>query len=107
MPSGISRRGGFVDKTVTMGLIVPLAAPIMVRLRPNGVLRPTCKSAADALRACFEVEVPPGKALYLNGTDELETARDARNGDKRQKLWKYALGAADIRPGDSTLTDWQ
>ncbi|GJN83768.1 short-chain protein [Purpureocillium lilacinum] len=107
MPSDLCRRAGFMVKTVTMGFIVPLAAPLMVRLSPNGLIRPTWKSAADVIRACFEVEPPKGKLLYLNGTDELETAKDARDKGKRQPVWRYGLEVAGIKSGDSALADWQ
>ena len=107
MPSDLCRRTGFMVKTVTMGFIVPLAAPLMVRLSPNGLIRPTWKSAADVIRACFEVEPPKGKLLYLNGTDELETAKDARDKGKSQPVWRYGLEVAGIKSGDSALADWQ
>ncbi|KYK58641.1 hypothetical protein DCS_05658 [Drechmeria coniospora] len=107
MPSDISRRGPFMVRAVTMKILVPLAAPVMAKFSPNGVLRPTWKSAADVIRACFEIEPPKGKALYLNGTDELETAKDARDAKKRQVLWKYGLEAAGIKAGDTVLTNWQ
>lgn len=107
MPSDISRRGSFMTSTLTMKVIVPLFAPLMVRLNPNGALRPLWKSAADVVRACFEVKAPRGQALYLNGTDKAETAKDAQDEKKRKALWEYGLEVADIKAGDTALADWQ
>ncbi|KND89531.1 Short-chain dehydrogenase TIC 32, chloroplastic [Tolypocladium ophioglossoides CBS 100239] len=107
MPSDISRRASFMTATLIMKVIVPLLALVMVRLSPNGAVRPLWKSAADVIRACFEVKAPRGKALYLNGTDEFETAKDAQDAKKRKALWEYGLKVADIKPGDTVLVDWQ
>ncbi|KAF4512434.1 hypothetical protein G6O67_001574 [Ophiocordyceps sinensis] len=106
MSSDILRRGSFVRRVVTMKVAVPVLAAVLVRLSANAAVRPTWKSAADVVRACFEIEAP-GRALYLNGTEELETARDARDAGKRRALWSYGLEAAGIGGGDTALADWQ
>ncbi|KAK2596200.1 hypothetical protein QQS21_006405, partial [Conoideocrella luteorostrata] len=40
--------------------------------------------AADAVRACFEIDPPKGRAMHLNGTDETETAKAAQDPVKRK-----------------------
>ncbi|KAM4059743.1 short chain dehydrogenase [Hirsutella rhossiliensis] len=109
MGSDILRRGSFFRRFITMKVTVPLLAAVLVRLSPNAAVRPMWKSAADVVRACFEIKAPPSGAgaLYLNGTEELETARDARDADKRRALWRYGLEAAGIGAEDTALADWQ
>ncbi|KAF5012235.1 hypothetical protein FDECE_1694 [Fusarium decemcellulare] len=107
MGSGLTRRGRFFLFKFLVQWILPIIAPIAVKLNPNATFRPLWKSARDALRLCFEVDVPAGKLLYLNGTDELETAKEARDGAKRKALWAYGLEAAQIKQGDTLLQDWQ
>ncbi|PHH86959.1 hypothetical protein CDD83_9489 [Cordyceps sp. RAO-2017] len=107
MGSDISRRGSFMMSVVTMKVVLPLLAAILVRFYPNGAIRPLWKSASDVVGACFEVETPKGKFLYLNGSEEWETAKDAQDEDKRRALWQYGLEAAGIKAGDTVLADWQ
>lgn len=90
-----------------MKLVMPVAASIAVRSKPNGVLRPMWKSADDVMQACFDREVPKGKALYLNGTDEWETGVEARDAANRRSVWEYGLKAADVKQGDTVLVNWQ
>lgn len=107
MGSDLTRRGGFLMTTVGVRWLLPLMAPIAVKFNPNGLFRPLWKSAGDAVRLCFEVEVPAGKLLYLNGTDELDTGRESKNVANRNALWAYGLEAAQIKQGDTILRDWK
>ncbi|KAL2685325.1 hypothetical protein Neosp_006422 [[Neocosmospora] mangrovei] len=107
MGSDLTRRGSFLMTTVGVRWLLPLMAPIAVKFNPNGPFRPLWKSAGDAVRLCFEVEVPAGKLLYLNGTDELDTGRESKNVANRNALWAYGLEAAEIRQGDTILRDWK
>jgi hypothetical protein len=91
----------------TIKLALPIVSPLLVYFRPNGPYRPLYKSAADAVHLAFETEAPKGRLLYLNGTDELETGKEARDDAKRSALWAYGLEAAQIRQGDTILQDWQ
>lgn len=91
-----------------MKVAVPLLAEVLVRLRPNAAVRPLRKSAADVMRACLETEAPArGRPVYLDGTVETQTARDARDADKRRALWRYGLAAAGIDGHDTALAKWQ
>ncbi|KAF5671736.1 short-chain alcohol dehydrogenases/reductase [Fusarium heterosporum] len=106
MGTDLTRRG---NALMYYGLkyIGPLLAPLVIKFNPNGDYRPSWKSAGDAIQLTFETEALPGKSLYLNGTDELETAKEAQDEVKRKALWAYGLEAAQIKQGDTILQDWQ
>ncbi|KAM5355966.1 hypothetical protein ACJ41O_002612 [Fusarium nematophilum] len=107
MASDLTRRGGFWLTVVGIKWLLPIMASLAVKFDPNGIARPLWKSAGDAVRLCFEVDAPAGKLLYLNGTDELETGREARDAAKRRALWGYGLEAAQIKQEDTVLREWQ
>lgn len=108
MPSDLLRRGGFMLRVVFMKIVFPILNPILVQRDPNGAMRTSAKSAGDVVRAVFDIEAPTGgKGLYLNGTDEMEVAKDARDETKRRSLWEYGLKAGGIREGDTVLKEWQ
>lgn len=94
-------------RVVTVKILIPLLAFIMGWFNPNGPLRTLSKSAGDIVRACFEIEAPKGVLLYLNGTDEYETSKEAQNAENRRTLWDYSLQAADIKEGDTVLKNWR
>lgn len=107
MSSDLTRRGGFLLTKVMIKWLLPIVAPVAIKLNPNGMFRPTWKSADDAIRLCFEVDVPKGELVYLNGTDNLETGREAKDEEKRRELWSYGLEVAQIKQTDTVLRDWQ
>lgn len=86
---------------------IPLFSSWMVGSDPNGTVRPVWKSAADVIRACFEIDAPKGTAYYLNGTDELETAKASTDSSKRRELWDYGLKLSSLGPNDTALEEWQ
>ncbi|KAF4456820.1 hypothetical protein F53441_1117 [Fusarium austroafricanum] len=105
MGTDLFRRGSLV-----MSHMLKLLAPItslQARFKSNGDIRPVWKSAVDAVQLAFETEAPTGKFLYLNGTDELDTGKEAREDANRKALWGYGLEAAGIKQGDTNLHDWQ
>ncbi|CAH0028059.1 unnamed protein product [Clonostachys rhizophaga] len=107
MSSGITRRRGLVMKVLIKGLM-PVLAPILVYSNPNGTFRTTQKSADDVHRLCWEVKPPPkGTPLYVNGTDELETSREAQDEEKRKELWKYGLEVMELKRERTVLKSWQ
>jgi hypothetical protein len=88
--------------------VLPAMATVNSWISPNGTLRPVQKSASDVARVCWEIEKPTkGTATYLNGTEPLETAKEARNEANRKALWKYGMKAAGLAQGDTMLKDWQ
>ncbi|KAH7022868.1 hypothetical protein EDB80DRAFT_769768 [Ilyonectria destructans] len=106
MSSDLTRRGGSMMH-FNIKWMLPIMAYLAVKFNPNGAMRPLWKSAGDVLRLCFEVDAPKGKTLYLNGTDELKTSKEARDATKRKSLWDYGLIAAGIKQGDTVLTNWK
>ncbi|PHH69817.1 hypothetical protein CDD82_7500 [Ophiocordyceps australis] len=107
MASDICRRGPFMTRSILMKLVLPLVAPAMVRISPNGPVRTLKKSAGDVVRACFHLEAPLGRALYLNGSDERQTCPDSLNEEKRKALWRFELQAGRIGAGETILNDWE
>ncbi|PFH59293.1 hypothetical protein XA68_12585 [Ophiocordyceps unilateralis] len=107
MATDIVRRGSWTTRLVTMKLVIPLLAAVMVRWSPNGVARPTWKSAADIMEACFTRPAPKDGVLYLNGSEPHQTAKDAHDSEKRRALWTYGVKAAGIEAGDTALADWR
>ncbi|EHK17485.1 uncharacterized protein TRIVIDRAFT_226446 [Trichoderma virens Gv29-8] len=108
MPTGIARRGGFLLSFVVMKLVLPTVANVSVWMSPNGMLRTARKSAADVIRACFELEAHRGEALHLDGSATgLEIAKEAKDEAKRKEVWEYGLKAAHIEEGDTVLVDWK
>ncbi|PTB67052.1 NAD(P)-binding protein [Trichoderma citrinoviride] len=107
MPTDIARRAGFLIGSVVMKVVVPIIAAISVRINGNGMFRPAWKSAADVVRACFEIDPHRGELLHLDGTVDLEIAKEARDEAKRKEVWEYGLKAARIEEGDTALADWK
>ncbi|KAH0491318.1 hypothetical protein TgHK011_002755 [Trichoderma gracile] len=102
MPTDIARRAGFFLGSVMMKVVVPVIAAVSVRINENSMFRPAWKSAADVVRACFEIDAHKGELLHLDGTAELEIAKEARDETKRRELWEYGLQAARIEEAHST-----
>jgi hypothetical protein len=107
MPSGLTRRGGFV--LAVAGLILPLMAAISVRLSPNGAIRTTAKSAADVLRAAFDTESlgEQPRAVYLNGTEIGESSEEARDKTKQGMLWRDSVRYTGLRSEETALVAWE
>ncbi|UKZ66649.1 uncharacterized protein TrAtP1_007820 [Trichoderma atroviride] len=106
MPTSFGRRAGFLIGVVATRVIMPVLSEMSVRFSPNGMLRPSWKSAADVIRACFDIEAYKGEALHLDGTASLQIAKDAKDEAKRKELWEYGLGAAKMDEGDTALVEW-
>ncbi|UKZ79586.1 hypothetical protein TrVFT333_007344 [Trichoderma virens FT-333] len=99
---------GFLLSFVVMKLVLPTVANVSVWMSPNGMLRTARKSAADVIRACFELEAHRGEALHLDGSATgLEIAKEAKDEAKRKEVWEYGLKAAHIEEGDTVLVDWK
>ncbi|KAL7945961.1 NAD(P)-binding protein [Trichoderma barbatum] len=108
MPTNIARRAGFLIRFVVMKLVLPIIAEVSVRIKPNGVLRPAWKSAADVVRACFELEAHRGGVLHLDGSEtKPPIAKEVKDEAKRKEVWEYGLKAAHIEEGDTVLVNWK
>ena len=105
MGTAIAREAPFLIQLL-MDWIIPLLAPILVRLQPNGSFRTPAKSAVDLLRACFDETPPVGKhpkSLYLNGSEVGPVTPEAKDEKKQKELWEGSLGYAGIKEGDTVL----
>ena len=108
MGTGIARDAPFLIQ-ILMNWIIPVLAPIVILLQPNGSLRTPAKSAADLLQACFnekELGKHP-KALYLNGSEVGSVTPEAKDEKKQRELWEGSLRHAGIKEGDTTLKNWK
>ncbi|KAK2612692.1 hypothetical protein QQS21_001309 [Conoideocrella luteorostrata] len=105
MGTGLVRRSTLFLRLLMKA--IPTMAALTAGSSPNATMRPTSKSGADVIRACFEIEASKGRALYLNGTQELETAKDSRDAAKKTELWNYASKLSNINSGDTVLQNWQ
>ncbi|KFA60651.1 hypothetical protein S40285_07348 [Stachybotrys chlorohalonatus IBT 40285] len=106
MASDLGRRGSTYFRFM-MKYVIPVVAPVLVWMKPNGELRTTAKSASDIIRACFDIDPPKGKPLYLNGSEEWTAAKETRDQAKMKALWDYGISAAAITEGDTNLANWR
>ena len=47
------------------------------------------------------------KALYLDGTELSDIADDAKDEEKRVRLWKNSVQYARLKEEETILADWQ
>lgn len=109
MPSSLLRRADWFKRVIIIGIVLRFAAWTMVMVAPNGTMRSTNKSARDVLRALFDTKTlgEHPKALYLNGTDEQETGKEARDSAKRTMLWRDSVVYAKLQDGETNLANWK
>ncbi len=85
--------------------MAPLAV-VTTTLSANGNFRTSKKSAKDLLNVSFE-EGTLGrhpKAVYLNGSAEIESSKEARDETKQKQLWLESVKLASLK-GDETVLD--
>ncbi len=110
MGTSLMRHASWFSRTITMKLIVPLLAPIAIRIQGNkSPLRTTSKSAADALRACFDTQTLGNRprAVYLDGNEQKAASDEARDETKRTTLWRDSIVYAGLKEGDTILREWR
>lgn len=102
------RHANWLNRMMIIKIAIPLTAPMATKFQPNGNLRTTSKSSADALSACFDMETlgEHPKAVYLNGTEEQETNPEARDEKKRAMLWRDSVAYIKLKEGETALKDW-
>lgn len=109
MSTGIMRNGSWFNRVIVMRA-VSLVAPVTTRLQGNkSMLRTTSKSAADALRACFDTETlgERPRAMYLDGSEEKTAGAEARDVKNREILWHDSIGYVELKEGDTALQYWR
>ncbi|KAK7954644.1 NAD(P)-binding protein [Apiospora saccharicola] len=106
MGTGLLRRGNFIVSVLMWPIIIPLLAPLLTWLWPNGEIRTTYKSAGDVLAAAFEV----GDRLrgqFLNGSDILTVVPEAADSRKRQMVWRDSVRYARLEEKNTALAQWK
>ncbi|KAI1084418.1 NAD(P)-binding protein [Whalleya microplaca] len=108
MNSNLGQRGNLAIKMI-FNIVLPVMTPVMTCLQPNGALRTTSKSASDVIQACFDTkklgEHPNG--VYMDGSEISDVGPEAKDEAKCKKLWSESIGFAQVKEGDTVLSDWQ
>ena len=74
----------------------------------NGRLRTAEKVGRDLIWACWDEKVlgnPCSGALYLNGTDVVESSPETHDEKKQKELWRGSLEWVGIKEGETELGD--
>lgn len=103
MISGLQRLAPWVIRV----LIYKFIYPVLIYLHPNnGHIRPTRRSADDVLEVAFgsrELQ----KDVYFEDRQPFETSAEARDGQKRKLVWTETVRLAQLKEGDTILSDWE
>ncbi|KAI0543225.1 putative short-chain dehydrogenase [Xylaria digitata] len=93
-------------------LLFQWAYPPVLYLKPDGgPIRPTSRSAGDALELLFGAghgengELPKDKYFY--GKTPMETGQESRDPLKRELVWTETAKLAALKDGDTVLSKWQ
>ncbi|KAI0398834.1 putative short-chain dehydrogenase [Xylaria palmicola] len=106
MISGMQRLAPWFIRVLLFKVIYPL----ILYLNPdNGPVRPTSRSASDALELAFGMgeggELPKDK--YFDGRAPLETSSESRDPAKRVLVWAETVKLAGLKEGETVLRKWQ
>ncbi|KAI0180784.1 putative short-chain dehydrogenase [Hypoxylon sp. FL1284] len=101
MSTGLQRLAPWFIRVVMFRVMFPIIAMLM----PNGPVRTTQMSAKDVLRATFEEPCP--KDCYMYNMKPLETSAESRDRQKRAMVWKETVRYAQLKEGETVLTNWQ
>jgi hypothetical protein len=86
----------------------PTLVPIILHLNPNGPVHSRQRTASDALEGAFgSFSESPPKDLYVSRTTPLETSTESRDASKRKMAWKETVKHANLKEGESILSNWQ
>ncbi|KAI0100929.1 putative short-chain dehydrogenase [Nemania sp. FL0031] len=91
-------------------LLFKVIYPLVLYMNPdNGPVRPTSRSASDALELAFSIgeEGALPKDKYFDGRTPLETSKEARDPAKRELVWTETVKLTDLQEGKTVLTKWQ
>ncbi|RYP26192.1 hypothetical protein DL767_008144 [Monosporascus sp. MG133] len=105
MGTGLVRRGNWFTRVLLWPIILPLLAPLLTWLQPNGEVRTISKSSADVLTAAFETS-PELRGKYLNGSEPQEVVPEAADIKKRAMVWRDSVKYAQLTEQDTTLVNW-
>ncbi|RYP50780.1 hypothetical protein DL768_003778 [Monosporascus sp. mg162] len=105
MGTSLVRRDNWFTRVLLWPIILPLLAPLLTWLQPNGDLRTVSQSSADVLTAAFETS-PELRGKYLNGSEPQEVVREAADIKKRAMVWRDSVKYAQLTEQDTTLVNW-
>lgn len=105
MTGNLTRRGPWYIRILMFKLIMPLLAPIMAWLQPNGALRTLKLGAADVIAGAFQGSPPP-KGKYFYGSRLEEMTAEAQDVKKRERLWVETVGYTGLKQGETCLKNW-
>ncbi|KAK7911239.1 NAD(P)-binding protein [Apiospora marii] len=106
MGTGLLRRGNWFVSVLMWPIVIPLLAPLLTWLWPNGEIRTTYKSSGDVLAAAFEA----GDRLrgqFLNGSEVMTVVPEAADARKRRMVWRDSAKYAKLEEQDTALTQWK
>lgn len=106
MPGNLTRRGPWFIHLLMFKLIMPLLAPLMAWLQPNGPLRTLKLGAADVIAGAFRGSPPP-KGGYFYGSRPEEMTAEAQDVKKRERLWVETVGYTGLKEGETILRNWK
>ncbi|KAI2466713.1 putative short-chain dehydrogenase [Annulohypoxylon bovei var. microspora] len=106
MGTGLVRRGNWFLRTILFPIIVPLLAPLLTWLNPNGGVRTVSKSSNDVAAAAFEAG-PRLRGKYLNGSELLDVVPEALDDKKRAMVWRDSVKYTQLTEHDTPLVDWK
>lgn len=106
MPTNLTRRGPWFIHLLVFKLVMPLLAPLMAWLRPNGPVRTLELGAADVLAGAFKWSPPP-KGGYFYGSRPEKMTPEVQDVKKRERLWVETVGYAGLKEGETSLQNWK
>ncbi|KFA71547.1 hypothetical protein S40288_06845 [Stachybotrys chartarum IBT 40288] len=105
MGTGLVRRGNWITRVLMWSIIIPLIAPFLTWLRPNGGIRTIGKSAADVLQLGLDSDMD-SRGRFYNGSELHPVVSEAANGQKRLMVWRDSVRYAKLVNEDTVLEDW-
>lgn len=107
MISGLQRLAPWFIRVLLFQWVYPL----ILRWRPDGgPVRPTSRSAADALELVFGAGDGSGvlpKDKYFDGREPKETSKESRDAAKRELVWAETAKLAGLQDGETVLFKWR
>lgn len=102
MPGNLTRRGPWYIRLLMFKLILPVLAPIMAWLQPNGAFRTLNLGAADVIAGALRGP----KGGYFYGSRVGKMTAEADDVKKRERLWVETVGYTGLKEGETSLKNW-
>lgn len=106
MGTDLVRRGDWFARVVFFPYIIPLLAPLMTWLQPNGVIRTIDKSSTDVVNAAFDTNPDLG-GKFLNGSELEDAVPEAADARKRSMVWSDSVRYTQLTEADTLLVNWR